>query len=69
MANNLQIGDVTIPGRVLTAPMTGVSDLPFRLIPSACLLPMSPTEMVALTASARGRPGCCAAPPSVTACR
>jgi hypothetical protein len=30
MPSNLKIGDVTIPGRVLLAPMTGVSDLPFR---------------------------------------
>lgn len=27
-----QIGDVTIPGRVVFAPMAGVSDLPFRLL-------------------------------------
>ena len=27
-----QIGEVTIPGRVIFAPMAGVSDLPFRLL-------------------------------------
>ena len=27
-----QIGNVTIPGRVIFAPMAGVSDLPFRLL-------------------------------------
>jgi nifR3 family TIM-barrel protein len=52
----LQIGDVTIPGRVLTAPMTGVSDLPFRRIASSCGAPYVATEMVACDAFARGRP-------------
>ncbi len=56
MADGLQIGDVTIPGRVLTAPMTGVSDLPFRRIASACGAPYVATEMVACDAFARGRP-------------
>jgi nifR3 family TIM-barrel protein len=55
-ASPLQIGDVTIPGRVLTAPMTGVSDLPFRRIASACGAPYVATEMVACDAFARGRP-------------
>ena len=27
-----QIGKVTVPGRVIFAPMAGVSDLPFRLL-------------------------------------
>jgi tRNA-dihydrouridine synthase B len=52
----LKIGDVTIPGRVLTAPMTGVSDLPFRRIASACGAPYVATEMVACDSFARGRP-------------
>lgn len=56
MSDGLQIGDVTIPGRVLTAPMTGVSDLPFRRIASACGAPYVATEMVACDAFARGRP-------------
>jgi tRNA-dihydrouridine synthase B len=56
MPQALQIGDVTIPGRVLTAPMTGVSDLPFRRIASACGAPYVATEMVACDAFARGRP-------------
>jgi tRNA-dihydrouridine synthase B len=56
MSKGLQIGDVTIPGRVLTAPMTGVSDLPFRRIASACGAPYVATEMVACDAFARGRP-------------
>jgi tRNA-dihydrouridine synthase len=35
MASPLKIGDVEIAGRVLIAPMTGVSDLPFRRASSA----------------------------------
>ena len=30
MPKTLQIGDVTVPGQVLMAPMTGVTDLPIR---------------------------------------
>ena len=56
MRSSLQIGDVTIPGRVLTAPMTGVSDLPFRRIASACGAAYVATEMVACDSFARGRP-------------
>src|ERR1700691_4817048 len=56
MPSSLKIGDVTIPGRVLTAPMTGVSDLPFRRIASACGAPYVATEMVACDSFARGRP-------------
>jgi tRNA-dihydrouridine synthase B len=56
MAETLTIGDVTIPGRVLTAPMTGVSDLPFRRIASRCGAPYVATEMVACDSFARGRP-------------
>jgi tRNA-dihydrouridine synthase B len=56
MSAILKIGDVTIPGRVLTAPMTGVSDLPFRRIASRCGAPYVATEMVACDSFARGRP-------------
>src|ERR1700712_308758 len=56
MAHTLKIGDVTIPGRVLTAPMTGVSDLPFRQTASALGAPYVATEMVACDSFARGRP-------------
>jgi tRNA-dihydrouridine synthase B len=52
----MQIGDVTISGRVLTAPMTGVSDLPFRRAAIACGAPYVATEMVACDSFARGRP-------------
>ena len=53
---SLRIGDVTIPGRVLIAPMTGVSDLPFRQAASRQGAPYVATEMVACDSFARGRP-------------
>src|SRR5437879_1801734 len=56
MLPGLTIGDVKIPGRVLTAPMTGVSDLPFRRIASRCGAAYVATEMVACDSFARGRP-------------
>src|ERR1700723_3341752 len=56
MRPSLQIGDVTIAGRVLTAPMTGVSDLPFRQTASAEGAAYVATEMVACDSFARGRP-------------
>jgi tRNA-dihydrouridine synthase B len=56
LSNALRIGDVTIPGRVWLAPMTGVSDLPFRRL--ACDLGASyvATEMVACEQLAQARP-------------
>lgn len=56
MPHALAIGDISISGRVLIAPMTGVSDLPFRRI--ACALGASyvATEMVACESFANGRP-------------
>ena len=54
--NSLAIGDVMIPARVLLAPMTGVSDLPFRRIASQCGAAYVATEMVACDSFARGRP-------------
>ena len=53
---SLKIGNVTIPGRVLCAPMTGVTDLPARRIAVAEGSPYVATEMVACDAFARGRP-------------
>src|SRR5580658_2582088 len=50
------IGDVRIGGRVLTAPMTGVSDLPFRRAASKLGAVYAATEMVACDSFARGRP-------------
>ena len=52
----LRIGDVTLKAPVLVAPMTGVSDLPFRLTASACGAAYVATEMVACDSFARGRP-------------
>ena len=56
MTSSLQIGDVTIPGRVLMAPMTGVTDLPFRQVASRLGAAYVATEMVASAELARGRP-------------
>ena len=56
LSSDLRIGDVAVPGRVWLAPMTGVSDLPFRRL--ACELGASyvATEMVACEQLARARP-------------
>jgi nifR3 family TIM-barrel protein len=56
MTDALQIGDVTVPGNVLLAPMTGVTDLPFRRAASRLGAPYVATEMVACAEFARGRP-------------
>jgi nifR3 family TIM-barrel protein len=56
MNQELRIGDVTIAGRVLTAPMSGVSDLPFRRAASKLGAPYIVTEMVACETLAQGRP-------------
>jgi tRNA-dihydrouridine synthase B len=52
----LTIGDVRVPGRVLIAPMTGVTDLPFRRAASKLGAAYVATEMVACVELARGRP-------------
>ena len=49
----LMIGDVCVPGRVLTAPMTGISDLPYRRAASRLGAAYVATEMVACDAFAR----------------
>ena len=56
MSLDFTIGGVTIPGRVLTAPMTGVSDLPFRRAASRLGAAYVATEMVACELFANGRP-------------
>ena len=56
MSNGLGIGDVEIKGRALLAPMTGVSDLPFRRVASRLGASYVATEMVACTEFSRGRP-------------
>ncbi|MBM3507391.1 MAG: tRNA dihydrouridine synthase DusB [Alphaproteobacteria bacterium] len=53
---SLRIGPVAIGGRVLNAPMTGVSDLPCRRAASRLGACYVATEMVACDAFARGRP-------------
>src|SRR5690348_16597353 len=47
---------VEVPGRVWIAPMTGVSDLPFRKAASRLGAAYCSTEMVACAEFARGRP-------------
>ncbi len=61
------IGGVAIGGRVLLAPMTGVSDLPFRRAASRQGAPYVATEMVPATPSRAAGPTSCAAPPWATA--
>ena len=56
MSSELDIGGMRIPGRVLTAPMTGVSDLPFRRAASRLGAAYVATEMVACELLASGRP-------------
>ncbi len=56
MNPGFQIGDVRIPGRVLMAPMTGVTDLPFRILASRLGAAYVATEMVAAKELARARP-------------
>ncbi|MFN3931302.1 MAG: tRNA dihydrouridine synthase DusB [Brevundimonas sp.] len=56
MASGVQIGDVWVPGRVLTAPMTGITDLPFRRLASRLGAAYVATEMVAAAELARARP-------------
>ena len=55
-ASPLTIGGVPIASRVLIAPMTGVSDLPFRRAASRLGAAYVATEMVACESFARGRP-------------
>ena len=56
MTRSLQIGDVSVAGSVLLAPMTGVTDLPFRRAASRLGASYVATEMVACAELARGRP-------------
>jgi nifR3 family TIM-barrel protein len=56
MTRGLDIGGVHVPGRVLIAPMTGVTDLPFRRAASKLGAAYVATEMVACAELARGRP-------------
>src|SRR5690349_25080468 len=57
MSTTLDIGGVQVGGRVWIAPMTGVSDLPFRRAASRLGAAYVSTEMVACAELAKGRPG------------
>ena len=54
--SSVRIGDVEVKGRVWAAPMTGVSDLPFRMMATKLGASYVATEMVACSELARGRP-------------
>jgi nifR3 family TIM-barrel protein len=56
MSSSLEIGRVSVGGRVWIAPMTGVSDLPFRRAASRLGAAYVATEMVACAEFAKGRP-------------
>lgn len=56
MSRELQIGAVGIGGRAWIAPMTGVSDLPFRRAASRQGAAYVATEMVACAEFSKGRP-------------
>jgi nifR3 family TIM-barrel protein len=56
MSSALDIGGVKVGGRVWIAPMTGISDLPFRRAASRLGASYVATEMVACAEFSRGRP-------------
>jgi len=56
MSSSLDIGGVKVAGRVWIAPMTGISDLPFRRAASRLGAAYVATEMVACAEFAKGRP-------------
>jgi len=56
MNQTLSIGGIAIAGKVLMAPMTGVTDLPFRRAAARLGAAYVATEMVACADLARGRP-------------
>jgi nifR3 family TIM-barrel protein len=56
MSNKLTVGDRTVDSRVWLAPMTGVSDLPFRRAAARLGAAYVATEMVACAEFAKGRP-------------
>src|SRR3954467_320925 len=56
MSSAVKIGGVEIAGRCWIAPMTGVSDLPFRETAARLGAAYVATEMVACAEFARGRP-------------
>jgi tRNA-dihydrouridine synthase B len=55
-AKGLKIGNIDVAGSVLIAPMTGVSDLPFRRMAHKLGASYAATEMVACAELENGRP-------------
>jgi nifR3 family TIM-barrel protein len=55
MSSGIQLGAARTPGRVWLAPMTGVSDLPFRRVAARRGAAYVATEMVACAELAKGR--------------
>ena len=53
--NRLAIGDVSIPNRVFLAPMSGVTDAPFRRLAARLGAGLVVSEMTACAALAAGR--------------
>ncbi|MDB5438000.1 MAG: tRNA dihydrouridine synthase DusB [Caulobacteraceae bacterium] len=56
MSNTLKIGEIETAGRVWIAPMTGISDLPFRRVAASCGAAYVASEMAASQELVRGRP-------------
>jgi tRNA-dihydrouridine synthase B len=56
MSSALMLDKIEVGGRVWIAPMTGVSDLPFRRAASRLGAPYVATEMVACAEFSKGRP-------------
>lgn len=56
ISRELKVGPVKVPGRVWIAPMTGISDLPYRVTAAALGAPYLATEMVACAQFSRARP-------------
>jgi tRNA-dihydrouridine synthase B len=56
MSTTLKVHDIEVAGRVWIAPMTGVSDLPFRRAASRLGATYVATEMVACAEFSKGRP-------------
>src|SRR4051812_39110296 len=56
MSSGFSVGTAQVAGRVWLAPMTGISDLPFRRAAARLGAPYIATEMVAGAELAKGRP-------------
>lgn len=52
----IAIADITLKNAVIVAPMSGISDLPFRRAAARCDAGMVVSEMVASEELARARP-------------